>query len=506
MPESRRGEWERLVLEASAEHSRGCLGAAVAAYRQLIALRPDVPEVYFHHGNALYQQSRWDEAAQAYRQAVGLRPAYAAAWANLGAALAAAEDWAEAAAACRRALDAGISPAEARDTLGLALAHVSRDLTEAGRWGEAEAAAREAVAWRPDDADGYYCLGGALLRAGRLDEAEAELRRAVALAPDRPEIHVTLAMLLLLAERYEDGWPEYEWHLPDKDCDASAMLPPRWHGEDLGGRALVIRGEQGIGDELVYFSVIDELAARGIRCFASCEPRLLPLLRRSVPNAVLFERGGAFPPGAEGIEVGARLPAAALLQLKAPSARRIDPIRPYLRVDSEIAARLRHAYSEAGRPVVGLSWWSANPDRRRASFAALKDWLPILRVPGLRFVSLQYGDHREEIAALRRETGLDVLVDDGIDATGDLDGFAAQVAAMDMVVTIDNSTALFAACLGRPALALVDSVPDFRMGRTGDRSPWYPGLRVFRQERPGDWAPVVAGAAEALCQWKDNPP
>ena len=464
MPDSRRGEWERLVLEASAQHSQGCLGEAIATYRQLVSLRPDVPEVHFHLGNALYEAADVDGALGAYRRAIRLRPAYPAAHAHLGVALRAK-----------------------------------------GEWDAAIAAARDAVAQCPQAADGHYSLGAALLLTGRLDEAEAPLRRAVALAPDRPDLHITLSILLLLEGRYEEGWPEYEWHHPAEDRDSAGPLPPRWQGEDLGGRALVIRGEQGVGDELVYFSVVAELAARGIRCVASADARLLGLLRRSVPDALVLEREGALPDDLLDIEVGARLPAAGLLRLKAPSAREIDPVRPYLRPDPAAAARLRRSYAEGGRPVVGLSWWSANPDRRRASFAALAEWLPILRVPGLRFVSLQYGDHGAEIAALRREAGLDILLDDSVDAHGDLDGFAAQVAAVDLVVTIDNSAALFAACLGRPAFVLVDAVPDFRMGRTGERSPWYSGLRIFRQRRPGDWAPVVADVAEALRQWKGPP-
>ncbi len=169
---------------------------------------------------------------------------------------------------------------------------------------------------------------------------------------------------------------------------------------------------------------------------------------------------------------------------------------PYLVADRKERERFRASYAD-GKPLIGLAWHTNNRTSGRYRSIDLSLLAPLLARRDIRWVSLQYGDH-EDLEKQVASAEAPVLIDRSVDQFSNIDRFAAQIAAMDMVITIDNSTAHLAGALGVPTLLLLPFAPDWRWRQTGETSLWYPSLHLFRQPRPGDWQAVVQSVQNAL--------
>ena len=153
--------------------------------------------------------------------------------------------------------------------------------------------------------------------------------------------------------------------------------------------------------------------------------------------------------------------------------------------------------------IVGIAWASGNLHRPERN-APLALWDPVLTMPGLQFVSLQYGDHSAEIAETRDRTAVEIYTDPKIDQLASLEDFAAQVAAMDIVVSITNTTVHMAGALGKPVWTMLPFTPDWRYQREREDTAWYPAMRLFRQSEPRRWDDLLARVADALAEFRDG--
>jgi len=148
--------------------------------------------------------------------------------------------------------------------------------------------------------------------------------------------------------------------------------------------------------------------------------------------------------------------------------------------------------------LVGISFRSGNSQEGSKRSVGLEYWGPILKVGGARFVNLQYGECSRQLQVAYERFGVEVLKDERIDPFRALESFAAQVAAMDVVISVDNSTVHFAGALGVEVWTMLPTVPDWRWGLEGDRTQWYPTMRLFRQAERGEWKPVISRVAREL--------
>ena len=469
----------------------GQLDAAAASLRRAIDLAPGHADAFNNLANVLKDQGRLDEAAECLRRAIALRPEVAEAHANLGDVLRRQGELDPAAAALLRALELAPNFAGAHTNLGAVR-------IDQGRLEEAAACHARALALKPDYADAHTNLGIALQEMGRIDEAIACHRRAVACRPDFARAHANLGVALILAGEYPEGWREYEWRF-QAEVATRPFTQPRWNGEDLRGRTLLVWGEQGVGDEISFFAFLPELLERGARLVVECSGRLVPMLARALPSIQVVARQTPPDPRCIAAEIDFQIPAGSLCGLLRPSWPDFRPVAPYLVPDAGEVAELRRSYGGGqGVPLVGLSWTSRRAKVDRLTFS-LRQWSPILRVPGVRFVSLQYGDHLAEITAVSEELGVPIRHDSTVDPLVDLDRTSAQIAAMDLVVTMGNSTQPLAAMLGKPVFGLM--VRSERTELAGDFSPWEPSVRMFRQTSLGDWTPTIELVADSLRQW-----
>jgi hypothetical protein len=250
----------------------------------------------------------------------------------------------------------------------------------------------------------------------------------------------------------------------------------------------------------MFASLLGDLVQRGAKVLVKVETRLHPLFHRSIPGLTLLPNDEEESPLLSQATVDYWAPIGSLSRWLRPDLASF-PVRPgYLRPEPTQARVLRERYRRrfGASPVVGISWRGGFKESGRLRSMTVTDWTPILTQSDFGFVNLQYGDCRAELAAVRRELGVDVFHDEDVDPLKDLDIFAAQTAAMDLVISIDNSTVHMAGALNVPVWVMLPIVPDWRWMLNRTDSPWYSSVRLFRQTDAGDWLPVLAAIADEL--------
>jgi hypothetical protein len=305
-----------------------------------------------------------------------------------------------------------------------------------------------------------------------------------------------MAFVELATGDFANGWKRYDWRWKTgQSAPLRHKSLPRWNGERIDG-GIVAWGEQGLGDEILYSSMVPELAPYAGKVVLELDPRLKTLFARSMPQVQMIGRGEPVP---EGIKV--QSPLAGLGQYLRPNwdafAKRESG---YLVADQKRTAELRRRLSPNGETVIGLSWVSKSPIFGMFKTAQLIDFESVLRIPGCRFVDLQYGDTSAEREAVKQATRVTIERLADIDNTNDIEGLAALMNACDLVVTVSNTTAHLAGALGRPTMLFVPQSGGRLWYWFSDRtdSPWYPRMRVRRQKLGQSWKDLVGGATEEI--------
>ena len=476
-----------------AHEAMGEAEAALAAYARAGEVRPSYAEAFYNQGNALLALGRAAEAVRAYDRALALRPDFVVALTNRGNALLALGKADAALASYDRARE--LQPGAAGHWTNRATA-----LSQLGRAEEALVAHERAVALAPANADARFGLGMALLEAGRGAAAEAEFATVLARVPAHPGARFGLALVRLAARDFARGWPDYEerWNhaafLDGAAAGAHARYALRPDRAALRGRQVVVVREQGVGDEVMFASILPDLLRDAAHVAYVGDARLTRLFAASFPGLEVSDPARFPTAGLEAVEVV--LPVGSL----AHAYRRDEaafPALPYLRASADAAARWRAELGAGeGRLRVGLSWRGGTARTRQASRSvALAALAPILAVPGCDFVSLQYGDVAEEVARCPEAAALRVFPRAAIE---DFDDLAGLIGALDVVISVQNTLVHLAGALGVPCLALLPGNPEWRYGHTGARMPWYASVRLLRQAAPGAWCGVIADAAARL--------
>ena len=376
--------------------------------------------------------------------------------------------------------------------MGLALA-------EAGEFSRAAGHFRRAIAIDPEPAGFWANLGMMLKIEGRFDEALAAYGEALARSPDDARIRVNRAVTRLHAGRLAEAWQDEAWRLAQPGgLPPERRLPPLSRIPDLAGRTVLVVQEEGFGDTLQFLRYLPLLAARGVRVAVAVPPELTRLLR-TIPGVSEVPDGDAPVPRHDFHCSFNGLPRAFETTLDS-----IPADIPYLAADPALAARWAGRLPPDEALRVGLVWagqarpWLpgfGNLNRRRSM--RLATLLPLAAVPGVRFVSLQKGSAAREAQA----TGGAFDLFDAMDEVRDFADTAALVANLDLVISVDTSVVHLAGAMGKKVFLLdrYDNCWRWLSGR--DDSPWYPTLRIFRQQQSGEWGPVVARVAAVLADF-----
>jgi tetratricopeptide (TPR) repeat protein len=440
-------------------------------------------EQEFQAATEAHRAGRLDEAIEGYARVLRLQPRHGQCCNNLGVALRAQGKFQAAVAAYCRAL------AETPDNAGTH-SNLGNALRSLGRFAEAETCHRRAIEIDPDFTEAHYNLGIALKDQRRIDEALACFDAVLTKNPDHVDAHWDRALAWLVAGDFEQGWPEYEWRWRLAEHAPRELTQPLWDGGDLEGRTILLHAEQGMGDSIQFARYAPLVAARGGRVLLECPPPLARLFESLDGIAEIIPQGGALP------DFDTHAPLLSLPGILGTSGETIPCDVPYLSADRERAKRLRGQLADlTGGLKVGLVW-AGKPSHKNDRNRSL-DFESVVGLLGLKdifYFSLQIGPRADDL----RTAGCDGLITDLSGSIKDFADTAIVLEALDLLVTVDTSPAHLAGALGKPVWVLLPYVPDWRWLLERDDSPWYPSLRLFRQERPNDWSSPLRRLAEAL--------
>jgi tetratricopeptide (TPR) repeat protein len=473
---------------------QGHIDEAIIACREAIRLQGDFKEAYNNLGLALKKKGELENAIESFKKAVNLDNNYAEALSNLGLALIVHDRLEEAAANLQKAVSLAPNSAEFLNNLGVLF-------NRQGRFREAIAASEKAIAMRQNYVEAHNNLGTALIELGRFSEAKAAFGRAITINPECAEAHHNRSLVLLLTAQFAEGWKEYEWRWRHKGFSTPLRPFPQqwWSGSVQEVEKLLVWGEQGIGDEVQFSGLIRHIMSQGITVVIECDHRLVPLLRRSFPGTVVVERTDPPAPSLKDTSITHQIPMASIPRVLGLLLNSMSFQNPFIVPNEKERNRFRSEYKGDGDLVlVGISWRSGNRQEGQKRSIGLEHWGPILSAPRTRFVNLQYGEYSSELQAAHKLFGVRIFKDEKINPLRDLESFAAQVAAMDIVISVDNSTVHFAGALGVKVWTMLPTVPDWRWGLVGDKTRWYPTMRLFRQAEGGKWEPVISNVAKEL--------
>lgn len=476
------------------------------------------PHAYVEQARVLLRLKRLEEAHDALAQALRLDPRNTAAEFVLGTLHKQERALDLAAASYERVLKEEPSHTEARYELGWVY-------QEQGRLREALVLLQQAHAERPDDLRianqlAYVLvrlerfdrgialfericartspavvrprinLSNALLRIGRFERALEVLEQILAVEPNNVEARWNRSHLLLGSGRYVEGWRDYDYRRLLKSRPARLLPFAPWDGEPLEGKRIFVAAEQGLGDEIMFASCIPDLLSRAGEVHLECERRLAPLFARSFPAARVWPSDhesaplwlSELPP----VDCFAR--AGSLPRYLRNGVEDFPPHPGYLKAAGRRVEHWRAQLGALGTGLkIGLSWRGGTQSTRSSMRSLpLAQLEALLCLPGCRWVSLQYGEVRAELDALR--AAKDVSIVHWQAAIDDYDETAALVSALDLVVSVQTSAIHLAGALGQAALVLVPAAPEWRYGTSGERMPWYPSVRLYRQVVPGDWS------------------
>ena len=362
-----------------------------------------------------------------------------------------------------------------------------------GRLDDALAAATRAATLAPNDPMALHNL--AIIHYERLDPDAAIdcARRALKLDPTMPGAHFELAEALLLKGQLQEGWHEYEWRY--RIAGAAPLMPatdkPQWDGTPLPHATLLLIADQGFGDVIQFARYIAWAAQRCPNIAIACSAEVAPLLTQMHPTARIFQRWEDCPPYA------AFCPLSGLPRLHGTRVETIPAPIPYLHADPARTATWRTRLDglvPAGYRRIGIVWAGRpthNNDRNRS--AGLPAFAALANLPRTALISLQKGD---AAAQSGNYFGRAPLVNLGAEIQ-DYGDTMAIMATLDLMVTVDTSVAHLAGAMGRPIWVLLPRAPDWRWLMDREDTPWYPTMRLFRQDPDRDWRKVMSRIAEA---------
>lgn len=483
-PEAALASYDRAIAikadYAEAHSNRGVVlsvlrqfAAALASYDRAIAIKPDHAEAHSSRGVVLGALGQWDAALASCERAIAIRADYAEAHSNRGLALGELGQWDSALASYDRAIAIKADHAEAYFNRANLLRDISRPQAALADY-------TQAIAIKPDYAEAYSNRGNLLRDLKQLAAALTNYDQAIAIKPDYAEAHANKSTALLLSGDFDNGWLEYEWRSKRADTASAAergFPQPPWRGEDsISGKTILLHCEQGLGDTLQFCRYATLAAAMGARVILEVQEPLVSLLCGLEGVAQVVAKGSALP------DFDRHCP---LLSMPRALGTKLDTVpssKRYLGSDARRVAQWSARLGERTCPRVGLAW-SGNPNHahdheRSVPLSDLTGHLP----DGLQYVSLQREVRERDRRALQLSGNISNFADDL-----DFDNTAALVECLDLVVSVDTSLAHLSAAMGKTTWILLPFVPDWRWLLDRDDSPWYPSVKLYRQDKRGDW-------------------
>ena len=511
-------------LLANLQKSQGDLEEAINCYKKAIKINPDFAEAYNNLGNAIQSnlkkgQGDLEEAITCYKKVIKINPEFAEAYNNMGTALRARGDIDKSIVCFKKALLISSNFSNAHNNLGIAL-------NDKGSLSKAIESFKEAIRIEPFNPEAFYNMGDALLAKGDLDLAIDAYKKAINLKPDFFNAYLNLgnafrdkgsselaikcyikaleynpsnaiaefnqALAYLDKEDFIQGWQKYErrWDSVSFEFDYLNSIVPKWQPGDRG-RTLLWQ-EQGIGDVLMFSTIVSEFYSKCDKLIIQLDSRLIPIFSRSFPDDIVYFKSDEDVPNNE---YDFHIPMGSLpLYFR----NNLDSFKngscKFLKPDEKLSLKLKkNIQKNSNDCIVGISWQGGSKVESASRNRSMKliELASIFDNERVNLVNLQYGDTEKELKMLESQCGILIKNISEIDNLNDLDGLSALINACDYIVSIDNLTVHLAGALGKKTFTLLPFSPDWRWGLTRDLSLWHSSINLFRQQKINDWSATL---------------
>lgn len=431
------------------------LDEALASYNQAIQINPDFYEAYYNRGVYFDDLGKFDQALTSYDQAIKLNPDYAVAYSNRG-----------------------------------------NTLKKLNRFQDSLASYCKAIELNPFYAEAYSNLGILFYELKHYEESLANYDKAIDLDPDYADAYFNKSVLLLSLQNFEKGWYLYDWRWKKKNDSSlpfSTVKPKldNLYNSSSKGRKILIWGEQGIGDQILYSGMLDELFGIAPTSQIMLDKRLLPLFERSFPQGKFVDK--TIP--TENIDYDEHLPLPDLAKYFRTCTADFEKSRKsFLKADQSRANELRTSLVGDNKYLCGITWSSKIRTIGADKSIVLEDLLPIFTIKNITFVNLQYGDTHRQLIDFNKKYFSNIKVCLEVDNFNDLDGHAALIQACDFVVTISNTSAHISGSIGKETFLMCPSGKGllwYWCNQLNGKCLWYPSIQIYQQSQIGNWSDVV---------------
>ena len=434
---------------------------AISLYRRLLKRLPTSLEVCNNLGIVLRLNRQYRQAISVFKRAIKLAPENASSWLNLG----------------NVYLDQGLDD-------------------------EAKRCFQKAVDLNPTSAMAAANLANVLISLQQVEAALPLFEKALMLEPENPDIHINYGLSLLLLgsdqNSWQKGWLEHEWRQrksPAPFCQRFPDIRVLQVSQLNKNPKVLVWAEQGIGDECMYATCLPDLVAScGVEnCIVECDRRLLALFQRSFPGLHVIERSQDYThlPFQPDVQIAC----GSLPSLFRQRRENFPSPSFHFTPDPQRLDKWRQRFAELdGSLKVGIAWRggvdAVDTEKRNTH---LLQWQSLLALPDVSFINLQYGEISDELKQLHRKYPQLCLHEwQDFDVTEDIDDVFAVIDCLDLVIQIDNSSAHFAGCSATPVWNLIPFNPQWRWQLQTDTTPWYSGMKLYRQAATKHWQPVLA--------------
>jgi tetratricopeptide (TPR) repeat protein len=506
---------------------------AIKYFKQAATIMPDDDEIHTLLSSALYKKELFHDAAASLQMAISINPNKAENYSNLSAIQLGIENFEEAAKSCYMALEIDRSNVLAHNNLGVSL-------TKIGQNEEAEASFRKALELNPKYAEAlsnlgkllhaknpekdimdyfhkaikinpriaefHSNLGSALGDQDNLKEAEETLRHALELDPEHRQAKINLSMNLLRSGHLKEGWDLYDSRL-SRDRKTAFSSKPFWDGSALAypgknepiEKSIILWGDQGLGDEVRFASIIPDLQRTGAKITIECDKRLTDIFARSFPEATIlaYEHGGA---ANNPKEFDYQCPLTGLARFFRNDYESFaNDGNGHLKADPALTTFWKKRLKDIGpQPKIGISWNSPVKVTGRVNhYASIEELSPILNTSGIDFVNLQSHESNEDLAKARKQFGVEIHTWNDLDYKNDLNGIAALTSNLDLVISFPTFSAELAGSLGVPTLCFVSHKNSFEELGSNDNI-WYHNTHHISKNINDPWQPVFEKIAEIV--------
>jgi tetratricopeptide (TPR) repeat protein len=475
---------------ASALKAQGELDEAIGCYRRAIELQPDYVPAHYNLATALLDQRKRHEAIEVFRRVLQLNPNHAEALNNLGICFNELGNVEEAVACYHRVLE--LQPTHARAWCNLGSVY-----NDQGKLDEAIGCFQRAIAIEPEVAAAHCNLANVFQQLGRFDDALASYDAAVRHDPHCADAYFGRGTVRLLLGHFELGWADYESRWQTRHLTELKLEQPFWDGSPLGNKTILLHVEQGFGDILQFIRYAELVKRRNSEAtiIVKCQPSLANLFARCQGIDRILSDQENWPP------FDVYSPLASLPRLLRTTLDTIPNNVPYIFADPALVAHWRGRLRNVNGLRIGTNWHGgAGETEFRKRNIPLQFFAELSQIPGTTLISLQKGPGSEQLAEVLNKDSIRDLGPDFDTSHGRFMDTAAVMMNLDLVITSDTSIGHLAGAMGVPVWVALPMIPDWRWLLDRSDSPWYPTMRLFRQESHRDWTSVFHEIAIALRQ------